>query len=330
MRNKISGKSRVALVAVGIALALSLAWVAADKSSASFLKNLEKALGQPQQQQQQPAQPAQQPQKAEPAQVEPPKKENRNQLIFSGITDVLSGSTEVSYEDERVIGESLSLEGIKRYGKPVANDALQKYVNLVGSAVARNSGRPGIPYNFVVVDSPLYNAFAAPGGIIFITSTLLYNMHDESELALVLAHEIGHVSKKHALQSLQRAKLISGLGKLTAAGMKGDQGRKLQETIGGLQTVLFDKGLDQNMEFEADAVALEYGYRTGYDPEGLSKVLNMLASKMAGAEHKGTWFSTHPPISERQKRIAALLAKYPDRATLAHLPDRFKTNVKVK
>jgi predicted Zn-dependent protease len=100
--------------------------------------------------------------------------------LFTGVGDVVSSAGEIDYESERAIGESLALEGFARYGMPVADAALQKYVNLVGHAVARNSARPGIPYRFVVVDSPLYNAFAAPGGILFVSATLVKSVNSEA------------------------------------------------------------------------------------------------------------------------------------------------------
>jgi len=251
------------------------------------------------------------------------KKPSDTELIISGVADVLAGASEVPYETEVVVGESLALEGFKRYGLPVKDEALQHYVNLVGNAVARNSPRPDIPYRFVVVDSPVYNAFACPGGVIFVSDELVRAMNDESELACVLAHEVGHVAHKHALKSIRRAQFLSGVGKLTAAGMKGSQGQQFQNMIGDLQNVLFDKGLDKNMEFEADLAGMETAYRTGYDPRGMVRVLEMLQQKEAGAEKKGSWFSTHPPVDKRLETTRGKLAGYPDAATLAQQPGRF-------
>ena len=93
---------------------------------------------------------------------------------------------------------------------------------------------------------------------------------------------------------------------------------------------LFDKGLDQNMEFEADLSAMETAYRTGYDPNGLVEVLRELKRMEAAAPKKGSWFSTHPPLSERIEKCNSRLKKYPDRAGLAELPDRFRAAKKEK
>ncbi|MEI7818238.1 MAG: hypothetical protein WCI45_13710, partial [Desulfuromonadales bacterium] len=95
--------------------------------------------------------------------------DSKESKIFSGASLVLSSSKEIDYPTERTIGESLALEGLQRFGNPVKNEPLQQYVNLVGTAVASNSKRATIPYQFAVLDSPVQNAFAVPGGVIFIS-----------------------------------------------------------------------------------------------------------------------------------------------------------------
>lgn len=247
----------------------------------------------------------------------------KTQQILKGTGSILASSTDLDYKSEFAIGESLALEGFRRYGLPVKDPGIQKYVNLVGNAVAASSDRSDIPYYFTVVESPLYNAFACPGGIIFVTSTLTKSMEDESELAGVLAHEVAHVSHKHALQSIKRAKFFEGVGQITAATMKGEDGKKFQDMIGDLQGVLFDKGLDKNMEFEADATALQISYRTGYNPSGLVRVLEMLERRENVSEKKGSWFSTHPPLNTRISKCRPNVARYPDAQTLASGKERF-------
>lgn len=257
--------------------------------------------------------------------------ESKERKIFSGATQVLSSSKEIDYPTERVIGESLALEGLQRFGNPVKNESLQKYVNLVGNAVAVNSKRATIPYQFAVLDSPVQNAFAVPGGVIFVSRALVSILDDESELAAVLAHEVGHVSAKHALKSTQRAQFFEGVGTITAASVRGDKGKKFASAIGDMQTVLFDKGLDKDMEFEADAAAMETTYRTGYDPAGMIRVLEKLQKVEATSkDKKGSWFSTHPPLNERIARLQAQLQKYPGYSSLASVRDRFAKYAKLK
>ena len=249
--------------------------------------------------------------------------ESKESKMLSGAVSILGATSEMDYQSERTIGESLALEGFRRYGLPVKDKPLQEYVNLVGNAVARNSDRPNIPYNFVVVESPLQNAFSCPGGIIFVSSGLLKTIQSEDQLAGVLAHEVAHVGHKHALKSIQRAQFFNGVGKITAANMEGKKGKEFESMIGGLQNTLFDKGLDQNMEFEADRTALETAYRTGYDPNGFVDVLKELKRIQSQSTQKGSWFSTHPPLDGRIQNCQAELRHYPDAKTLAHLPDRF-------
>jgi len=240
-----------------------------------------------------------------------------------GLGSIVQSAKGIDYETEFTIGESLALEGFQRYGLPVEDKKLQDYVNTLGKAVAKNSLRPDIAYYFVVVQSPLYNAFACPGGIVFVSSQLVRSMDDEAELACVLAHEVGHVSHKHALHAIRRAKFFEGVGKIGTISMDSEEGRKYRSMIGDLQSVLFDKGLDKNMEFEADKAGMEFAYRTGYDPRGMIRVLEMLEANKDSATIKGSWFSTHPPVDARLERCRQHLALYRDASAMATVKDRF-------
>lgn len=253
----------------------------------------------------------------------------RAKKYLKGASNIAASTKDMDYKSEFAIGESLALEGFKRYGLPIAKDAVNKYVNIVGNAVARNSDRSKIPYYFVVVNSPLYNAFACPGGIIFVSSALFKLLDNEAELASVLAHEIGHVTHKHALSSIKRAKFFEGVTQITTANMRGKDGEKYRQMIGGLQEVLFDKGLDKNMEFEADLTGMEFAYRTGYRPDSFISVLNKLRQKENSSTKKGSWFSTHPPLKERIERCQQKMSQYPDSKTLAVVTQRFQQHRKM-
>lgn len=257
--------------------------------------------------------------------LDPNSKESK---MLSGAKNVLSSSQQMDYKSERAIGERLAVEGFRRYGMPVQNPGMQHYVNLVGLACAANSPRPNIPYRFVVVDSDIQNAFACPGGIIFVSRGLMGTMRTEAQLAGILSHEVGHVSLRHALKSIQRAQFFSGVGQITAASMKGDKGAQFESMIADMQNVLFDKGLDQNMEYEADLSAMETSYRTGYNPAGITETLQSLQKLEATSPKKGSWFSTHPPLPSRIAKNQAQMKKYPDAPTLAVLADRYKTQAK--
>ncbi len=242
---------------------------------------------------------------------------------IEGLTGIIQSAEGLDYKSEFTIGESLALEGFQRYGLPLKNDRVQKYVNTLGNAVAKNSTRPEIPYYFVVVDSPIYNAFSCPGGIVFLSKSLVKGMNSEAELACVLSHEVAHVSHKHALSSVRRAKFFEGAAKIGTINMDGQDGRKYRDMVGNLQTVLFDKGLDKAMEYEADQSAMDVAYRTGYDPAGMIRVLKMLKKKEATATIKGSWFSTHPPLSSRIEKCNHWKGKYPDANQMARVKKRF-------
>jgi len=136
------------------------------------------------------------------------------------------------------------------------------------------------------------------------------------------------VAGKHAISSIRRAQFLQGAATITAANMKGDKGKQFESMIGDLQSVLFDKGLDKGMEFEADAAAMETAYRSGYDPRGLISVLKKLQKIEAASVKKGSWFSTHPPLDERIEKLEALLKNYPDAASMATVKARFAKQVK--
>ncbi len=252
---------------------------------------------------------------------------SKEQKILEGAKTLLSGVREVDYQTERTIGETFALKGFERYGLPVDNPKLQEYVNLVGAAVARNSLRPTIPYHFVVVDSPLKNAFSCPGGIIFLSKGLIELIEDEAQLANILAHEVSHVQHKHALKSIKRARLLQGAGQITAATMEGEKGQQFESMLGDLQTVLFDKGLDKNMEFEADKSGMQMAYRTGYDPRGMIEVLQSLQRVQSESKHQGSWFSTHPPLSQRINRCQITLSQFSDWQGLSRLPKRYQNYI---
>ncbi|GAB4297334.1 MAG: hypothetical protein Fur0034_07260 [Desulfuromonadia bacterium] len=254
--------------------------------------------------------------------------ESKESKILSGTTQLISSTQEMDYPTERTIGETLSLESLQRFGTPVKNDRLQEYVTLVGSAVAANSKRSTIPYRFAVLDTDIYNAFAAPGGIVFISRAMLDLLENEAELAAVLAHEVGHVAERHAVRSIKRAQFFEGVGKLTAASLKGDRGKKFESLIGDIQNVLFDKGLDKEMEFEADRAAVETTLRTGYDPRGMLSVLKKLQRVEAKNVKKGSWFSTHPPLEERIARLEAQLSAIPGKRKGVLAASRFTASVK--
>ncbi len=209
-----------------------------------------------------------------------------------------------SYEEERALGQSVALEVMSRHNGWYPKQMPNEYVNKVGLSIARYCDRPNIPYHFAVLNSDEANAFACPGGYIFVTLGLVKLIKNEAELAGVLAHEIAHVTEKHALTTIRRNRVLQGIGKITITAMQKDP--KIINQLTSLTTdVLFNRGVDREMEFEADRKGTEYAYRTGYDPGGLMRFIQTLQSYKG--KKRSVWFSTHPDTQNRINKIETLV-----------------------
>lgn len=183
-------------------------------------------------------------------------------------------------------------------------DRLNRYVNLVGRAVALHSSRSELEFHFAVLDSSTINAYAAPGGYIFVTRGAIATMSDEAELAAVLAHEVAHVAERHIVRELG----IKGEGGSAQAGLAhligaiGDPTRvAFKQAVDKALDILFQQGYSRNDEANADQHGLVLLTATGYDPSALSRYLIKLEeSRPAELE---IYNRTHPPFDER---LAAL------------------------
>ena len=129
----------------------------------------------------------------------------------------------ISEEEERQLGQSTDESVVAEYGI-YPDAALQNYLNSVARPLARESHRPGLDWQFKVMDSPVVNAFAAPGGYVFVTRGLLAAVSDEAELAGVLAHEIGHVTARHSARNYSQS-LLAGIGVQLGTVLAGDYGQ---------------------------------------------------------------------------------------------------------
>jgi len=204
---------------------------------------------------------------------------------------------------------------------PLVNEpALQAYVNRVGRWVASSSDRPDLKWTFGVIESNDINAFAAPGGYIFLTRGLYQLLHDEAELAGVLGHEIGHVIRKHHLKVLQKSQAI-GVGSSLLKKQLGD--KKVANTVIGSGAEIMARGLDKSAEFEADRIGVVLAVRAGYDAFGLPAVLQEIANASGDSSSVALLFKTHPHPDERLARLGeAMGTRFDDLKDVKSLQQR--------
>lgn len=232
-----------------------------------------------------------------------------NKVNVTELAGLLSQSLEQIDEPKEIqIGRHLA--AVLLGAKPLhPNAALQRYVNRLGRWVSLQTPRPGLPWTFGVLDDAGYNAFATPGGYIFVTKGLVDRMADEADLAAVLAHEMAHVVGKHHLKAMQKSAqsglLTRALATQVGSGAKG----AVSEQLLLLGRDMYSRGLDQGDEFEADRVGVTYATAAGYDPYGLVAVLQQLASTTGNDPAFALTFSTHPATSARLDQLEAAMGQ---------------------
>jgi predicted Zn-dependent protease len=187
--------------------------------------------------------------------------------------------------------------------------ALQKYVSDIGVKLARLSQRPSLPWQFTVVDQPAINAFALPGGFIYLTRGILPFLEDEAELAGVLGHEIGHVTARHSAQQYTRA--IGGQLGLAALGVFVPAARPFGQASQQAMALLFLK-FGRDDELQADELGAGYAASGGWDPAGVPGMLSTLGRLAeASGDRKGVpnFLSTHPEPLARVMEIGPVITK---------------------
>lgn len=221
---------------------------------------------------------------------------------------IAKGVAGIGPEEERLIGESVALEIIGRHGGVLRDETILRRVNLIGNALAYYSSRPALNWRFAVLDTPAINGFSAPGGLVFITRGLyeLTQASDDS-LAAVLAHEIAHITDRHALKIIARSEFISGASTLavrhssTAAQVQSELAH-FDTGIATLAKTILEQGFDSNTELAADTLGRRLAVTVGYAPGALRQVLVQLQQQKAAT---APVFSTHPPLALRIKNLPA-------------------------
>jgi len=234
-------------------------------------------------------------------------------------TNPVSGSPEVVFMTEAKeieLGRTNDVKVRHQYGV-YDNPELQAYVQRVGQKLAAQSHRPGLAYQFTVLDSPEVNAFALPGGYIYITRGILAYINSEAELAAVLGHEIGHVTARHSVRQYTAAMATGMVGAIIGAttGVRGTQ--DLFSVLGNA----FLSGYGRDHELESDRLGAEYLARAGYDPQAIIQVIGILknqeefekqraaAEKRAPRIYHGV-FASHPSADQRLQEVVAEADKF--------------------
>ncbi len=224
------------------------------------------------------------------------------QNVQSLVGNLNKALTDIDEPEEKRIGQEFAETLLG--AKPLLNDArVQRYVNALGRWLALQTERPDLSWTFGVLDDPGFNAFATPGGNIFVTRGLMGRMRNEAELAGVLAHEIAHVLQKHHLKAVQKNARTGVLADALAAG-RGGSGAQARAVVVDLGRKLYARGLDKEDEFEADQLGVIIAARAGYDPYGLPSVLQMLQAQSAQDADFALLFGTHPTPSARIEALA--------------------------
>jgi len=217
---------------------------------------------------------------------------------------------DITEEEEYYIGRATAALILAKY-KPFRNEALNAYVNTMGTALSYHSDRPETyaGYHFLVLDTDEVNAMAAPGGFVFVTRGLVKRCGDEETLAAILAHEIGHVAARHGLQSIQKSRLIDAfkvIGGEASQRLDSERLTKLtgifEGVLGDVVGTLVERGYDRKFEYEADKLGLTFAVRTGYAPGGLAEFLVGMEERKPSGPAAG-WFKTHPSPADRLARV---------------------------
>lgn len=252
-------------------------------------------------------------------------------LLLQGAcaTNPVSGNRElalISEPQEIAMGRKFAAGAEAQLGV-VDDPDLQGYVSRLGMQLARVSERPALPWAFQVVDDPTPNAFAAPGGYVFVTRGLLALMRNEAEFVTVLGHEIGHVTARHSVAMMSRAQLAQiglGVGSILSPTLA----QYGQLASSGLQLLFLSYGRDA--ERQADDLGYGYALGQGYDVREMVNVFAALESsaELAGQSPIPSWLASHPYPAERIQRIEKRLATLPAAAQPRRIgEDEFMTRI---
>ena len=225
-------------------------------------------------------------------------------------TNPATGKKQIAFigeEQEIAMGREADQQIIQSLGL-YEDEGVQAYVSRLGKELAASSERPNLPWTFRVVDDPVVNAFALPGGYIYVTRGLMTHLTSEAELVSVLGHEIGHVTGRHSVEQMSKAQLAQ-IGLIAGMVLKPELAQQFGDLAQtGLGLLFLKYGRDD--EREADDLGLRYMAREQYDPRemvGVFEVLRRVSERESGGRVPG-WMSTHPTPENRIGRISEQVA----------------------
>jgi predicted Zn-dependent protease len=226
-----------------------------------------------------------------------------------------------SEQEERQIGEDVSLKLRQRFGV-VQDHAVHKYVSLVGLSVAQQSERPKLNWTFVVLDTDGVNAFAAPGGFVHVTRGALGLITNEAELAGVLGHEIGHITRKHTINALRK-----GAAATLATEAAAERSAFISSVASSVYANIIENAWDRGDELDADRVSVQLTPKLGYAPTALGAFLARLAERNKDQPDRNGLFASHPETRERISKIAEAAKSI---KTMATVEPRYRLSIKYK
>jgi len=266
------------------------------------------------------------------SQTQPPRPPSGMAQSFAGsamdiMDKELNGYT---LEDEYYIGRAVAANILNVYKPYTRNEELTQYLNLICLVLVINSSNP-VNYNgyhVIVLDSPDFNAFASPGGHIFITRGLVEAAASEDMLAALVAHELAHIMLKHGIRLIEdmsifnNASMAAMQGQAMSGNAAANRLMSYRSSVADLSDTMIKNGYSQTYEFEADREALKLLAASGYDPAGLLDILRVLQSVQSS--QRGGFNTTHPAPAARISNVEGVLRNFTVQDTKSSRSGRFK------